>query len=95
MLFRSEIISINPDEEEDSFGYSPTPELEGEQLASEKKIEKKQKPPTKSEQERILDKELLILKEKRRGDANEMFIKGLYTKKEYKDEIERINNLKL
>ena len=37
--------------------------------------------------------ELKISKEKSRQQANEMFLKGLLTKKEYKDEINRINNL--
>jgi len=59
----------------------------------EKKQEKKKQAVEKSQA--VIEKELdlKITKEKSRQQANEMFLKGLLTKKEYKDEINRINNL--
>jgi transcription initiation factor IIE alpha subunit len=54
---------------------------------------KKVKEVEKSQKLKELELELTLSNEKLRIQANEMFIKGLLTKKEFKDEINRINNL--
>lgn len=90
----SKIIAIDPDGQPTTFQFTPTPvQTIGKRAA--KPIPKQQPQPKreKSEQEIIKELDLKILKEKSRQQANEMFIKGLYSKKEYKDEIDRINKL--
>lgn len=88
-----EIIATDPDGEQTTFGYEPTIVTEGEDISRPSKKEQKPKEITKSDEERIKELDLILTKEKSRQQANEMFLKGLYTKKEYKEEIDRINNL--
>jgi hypothetical protein len=93
----SRIISVDESGEEYDFGFSPQPEStlpkEVIEPAKKKKGEKPTQKLEKSDQEKIRELDLKILKEKSRQQANEMFLKGLYNKKEYKDEIDRINKL--
>lgn len=95
--WEARIIPIDIDGEENDFGYEP-----GAGTPTDEKpivpITKTPPPPTespapKSEELTKLETELKLSKEKSRQQANEMFLKGLYTKKEYKEEIDRINNL--
>jgi hypothetical protein len=53
----------------------------------------KEKPVEKSDLTIQKELDLKLSKEKSRQQTNEMFLKGLLTKKEYKDEIDRINKL--
>jgi len=90
------IISVSPDGEPYDFGYVPT-----EAPTQLPKREKPIKPTKKSEKEefvksdrtKALELELKLSKEKSRQQATELFLKGLINKKEYKDEIDRINKL--
>jgi hypothetical protein len=99
--WESKIATVTTDGDERDYGFEPSgePSLE----AIEKKIspkptkelpQKKEQPPV-AKSEKIIEKELelKISKEKSRQQANEMFLKGLLTKLEYKDEIRRINSL--
>lgn len=96
----SKIVSIDPSGEEDTFDFTPDGiPRKGEKIIKQPKKAKEEK-RQKSEQEKVKELDLKILqeetkqiKEKSRQQANEMFLKGLYSKKEYKDEIERINKL--
>lgn len=93
----SKIISVDESGEEFDFGFTPqigsTLPKEVVEPTQKKKGEKPTEKQQKSEQEKIKELDLKILKEKSRQQANEMFLKGLYNKKEYKDEIDRINKL--
>jgi len=95
--WESRIISVDGNDQEDDFGYEPgagTP-------TDEKPIKPITKTPPsppeapapKSEELTKLELELKLSKEQSRQEANQMFLKGLINKKEYKDEIDRINNL--
>jgi hypothetical protein len=97
--WESRIVTVNSNGEEIDYGYEPTGEPQiskiDQKLESEARITKKtkEKPLEKSDLTIQKELDLKLLKETSRQQANEMFLKGLYTKKEYKDEIARINNL--
>jgi hypothetical protein len=95
--WESRIISVDPSGEEMDFGYSPTKTQSTSIAEIDKKLSqeepKKSKQEPKSQKVKELELELTLSKEKLRIQANEMFLKGLFTKKEYKDEIDRINKL--
>jgi hypothetical protein len=95
--WEARIVTVNSDGNETDYGYEPSAPTSIEDIdkkISPKKIEKKEKKPaTKSEQYLEKEIELKISKEKSRQQANEMFLKGLLTKLEYKEEIRRIDNL--
>jgi hypothetical protein len=89
----TKIVAIDPEGEETTFNYEPSPSLEQEIVAPPPKKEAKPVKPTKSDEERIKELDLKILKEKSRQQATELLLKGIFTKKEFKDEIDRINKL--
>lgn len=95
--WESRIITVNSEGNETDYGYEPSAPSTIEEIDSKLKspgeTPKKTKPATKSEQYLEKELELKISKEKSRQQANEMFLKGLFTKVEYKAEIDRINNL--
>jgi hypothetical protein len=95
--WESRIITVDSSGQEKDYGYEPSLPTTIEEI--DKKIspkptsKKTEKPATKGEQYLEKEIELKISKEKSRQQANEMFLKGLLTKLEYKQEIERINRL--
>lgn len=99
--WEAKITTVTADGDERDYGFEPSGEPTIESI--EQKISprpSKELPPKKEEKptpksEKIIEKELelKISKEKSRQQANEMYLKGLLTKLEYKDEIYRINNL--
>jgi hypothetical protein len=93
--WEARIVSIDAKGIEDDFGYEPgagTPTDE-KPIKPIKKTPTPEAPSPKSEELTKLETELKLSKETSRQQANQMFLKGLINKKEYKDEIERINNL--
>lgn len=96
--WESRIITVNSNGDETDYGYEPSApstieEIDGKLPSERSKKEKPGKPTAKSEIIQEKELELKISKEISRQQANELFLKGLYTKKEYKDEIDRINKL--
>lgn len=97
--WESRIITVNAEGNETDYGYEPSAPSTIEEIdlklksKGETPKKTKEKPATKSEQYLEKELELKISKEKSRQQANEMFLKGLYSKVEYKAEIDRINNL--
>ena len=97
--WESQIITVDASGNPQDYDFEPTkPVVEPISKEKIKKIKEKReekKKETLQKSQVIVEKELelKISKEKSRQQANEMFLKGLLTKKEYKDEINRINNL--
>ncbi len=94
--WEARIVSTDSKGQQDDFGYEPgagTPTDEKPIKAPKTTPTPTAAPAPKSEELVKLETELKLSKEKSRQQANELFLKGLYTKKEYKDEIDRINNL--
>jgi hypothetical protein len=98
--WESRIISIDSTGLETDFGYEPTPSkaLTKEEVQEiDKKIKEtlKSEPPPKeipkSESLREKEIELELSKSEERKQIREMFLKGLLTKKEYKEELDLIN----
>ena len=97
--WESRIVTVNSNGEEIDYGYQPTEEPTiskiDQKLESESKTTRKtkEKPVDKSDLTIQKELDLKLSKETSRQQTNEMFLKGLLTKKEYKDEIDRINKL--
>lgn len=97
--WESQIITVDASGNPQDYDFEPTkPVVEPISKEKIKKIKEKReekKKETLQKSQAIVEKELelKISKEKSRQQANEMFLKGLLTKKEFKDEINRINNL--
>jgi hypothetical protein len=96
--WETSIVTVNSNGEQTDYGYEPSApstieEIDGKLPSERPKKEKTGKPTPKSEIIQEKELELKISKEKSRQQANELFLKGLYNKLEYKAEIERINNL--
>lgn len=98
--WESRIISIDSTGLETDFGYEPTPskEITKEELKEiDKKLKEQEKtiPPPKEEpkSESLREKEiqLELSKSEERKQIREMFLKGLLTKEEYKEELDFIN----
>ena len=95
--WEARIATVNSDGVEKDYGYEPSEQPTigqiDKKISPRPKAKQEEKPATKSDKVIEKELELKISKEKSRQQANEMFLKGLLTKLEYKDEINRINNL--
>lgn len=101
--WESEIISVDQNGSKQDYGFQPDGS-QGPIISQPQSIKRKEQIAQKIKQKKqekiekssaVIEKELdvKILKEKSRQQANEMFLKGLLTKSEYKNEIKRIDSL--